>query len=122
MGKVSLEGMEFLAYHGVFPEEAILGNRFTIDLELETNFRTAMVADELAGTIDYGKLYQLVKTRIMGSRVKLLEHLGCGIIQDILIIYPDLMQITIKLKKHQPAVGGLVTFSSVTVQFPQDFK
>lgn len=122
MGKVALEGMEFIAYHGVFPEEAILGNRFTIDLELETDFRKAMVKDDLAYTIDYGKLYQLVKTRVMGSKVKLLEHLGHGIVLDILDIYPDLKQITIKLKKHQPALGGLVNFSSVTVQFPEDFK
>jgi dihydroneopterin aldolase len=121
MGKVALEGMEFHAYHGVFPEEAVLGNRFTVDLELETDFRTAMMKDELDGTIDYGKLYQLVKTR-MGSRVKLLEHLGHGMIVDILETYPHVKQISVKLKKHQPALGGLVSFSSVTVQFPQDYQ
>ncbi len=121
MGKVALEGMEFHAYHGVYPEEAVLGNRFTVDLELETDFHKAMIDDELGGTIDYGMLYKLVKTR-MESRVKLLEHLGHGILVDILQAYPQVKQITIKLKKHQPAMGGLVDFSSVTVQFPQDFQ
>jgi 7,8-dihydroneopterin aldolase/epimerase/oxygenase len=121
MGKVALAGMEFHAYHGVYPEEAVLGNRFTIDLELETDFRSAMINDELDGTIDYGKLYQLVKNR-MGSRVKLLEHLGHGIIMDILETYPHVKQITVILKKQQPALGGLVNFSSVTVNFPQDYQ
>lgn len=121
MGKVALEGMEFHAYHGVYPEEAILGNRFTVDLELETDFQKAMIHDELEGTIDYGKVYSLIKTH-MNSRVKLLEHLGHLILLDILEAYPDVKQITLKLKKHQPALGGLVDFSSVTVQFPQDYQ
>lgn len=121
MGKVALEGMEFHAYHGVYPEEAILGNRFTVDLELETDFRAAMINDELEGTIDYAKLYKIVKTR-MESKVKLLEHLGHGMVVDICEAYPQVKQITVKLKKHQPAMGGLVDFSSVTVQFPQDYQ
>jgi dihydroneopterin aldolase len=120
MGKVSLEGIEFHAYHGVYPEESVLGNRFTLDLELETNFRDAMIRDELKYTVDYGKLYQLIKAR-MEVRVKLLEHLGHLIISDILEAFPRVTRITLTLKKHHPALGGLVKFSSVTVSYPEDY-
>jgi len=56
MGKVTLEGIEFHAYHGAYPEESILGNRFTVDLELDTDFKTAMESDALKDTVDYAKL------------------------------------------------------------------
>ena len=120
MGKVSLEGIEFHAYHGAYPEESVLGNRFTLDLELETDFRDAMIRDELKYTVDYGKLYKLIKAR-MDVRVKLLEHLGHVIITDILEAFPSVTRITLTLKKHHPALGGFVKFSSVTVSYPEDY-
>jgi dihydroneopterin aldolase len=120
MGKVMLEGMEFFGYHGVYPEENVLGNRFTVDLELHTNFKVAMETDRLDGTIDYAQLYSLVKAR-MDQRVKLLEHLGYGIVQDIRAAYPEVDQIRITLKKQQPAIGGLVDFSGVSLSYPEDF-
>jgi dihydroneopterin aldolase len=121
MGKVLLEGMEFFGYHGMYPEERVLGNRFLVNLELHTDFEDAMLTDRLEGTVDYAQLYQLVKLR-MGNRVQLLEHLGYGIIQDIRAAYPQVSQIRITLKKHQPAIGGLVDFSGVTVSYPEDFS
>jgi len=120
MGKVRLEGMDFHAYHGVYPEERVLGNRFTVDLELSTNFQEAMLHDRLEGTVDYTLLYKLVKAR-MEQPVKLLEHLGHGIIKDILQAYPALELVHITVKKHHPALGGLTQFSAVTVSYPADF-
>ena len=115
-----LEGREFFGYHGLYPEENVLGNRFTVDLELHTNFKVAMETDRLEGTIDYAQLYNLVKTR-MNQRVKLLEHLGYSIIQDIREAYPEVSQLRITLKKQQPAIGGLVDFSGVSLSYPEDF-
>ena len=121
MGKVLLEGMEFFGYHGMYPEEHVLGNRFLINLELDTDFEDAMVTDRLEGTVDYAQLYQLVKLR-MENRVQLLEHLGYSIIQDIRAAYPQVSRIQITLKKRQPAIGGLVKFSGVCVSYPEDFS
>ncbi len=120
MGKVALEGIEFHAYHGAYPEESVLGNRFTLDLELETDFREAMLQDSLKDTVDYAALYKIIKGR-MDVKVKLLEHLGHLIIQDILVAYPKTKQIRLTLKKHGPALGGLVQFSAVQIQFPEDY-
>lgn len=121
MGKVALQGIEFHAYHGAYPEESVLGNRFTLDLELETDFKKAMLHDDLSATVDYGKLYQLIKAR-MDTKVKLLEHLGHLIVQDILEVYPTIKQVRLTLKKHHPALGGLVNFSAVQIQYPEDYQ
>ena len=105
----------------MYPEERVLGNRFLVNLELDTDFEDAMLTDRIEGTVDYAQLYQLVKLR-MGNRVQLLEHLGYGIIQDIRAAYPQVSKIRITLKKHQPAIGGLVDFSGVCVSYPEDFS
>ncbi|MDX5339202.1 MAG: dihydroneopterin aldolase [Cyclobacteriaceae bacterium] len=120
MGKVALEGIEFHAYHGAYPEESVLGNRFTLDLELETDFKEAMLHDSLKDTVDYARLYQLIKAR-MDVKVKLLEHLGHHIITDILQVYPKVKSVKLTLKKHHPALGGIVQYSAVTVNYPEDF-
>jgi dihydroneopterin aldolase len=121
MGKVSLQGIEFHAYHGAYPEESILGNRFTLDLELDTDFTQAMIHDDLKSTVDYSVLYKLIKDR-MDVKVKLLEHLGHLIVQDILKAYPEALRISLTLKKHHPALGGLVDFSAVQINYPEDYQ
>lgn len=120
MGKVSLEGIEFHAYHGVFSEETKLGNRFTLDIHVDTDFRNAMLYDELKDTVDYAKIYQIAKSH-MHKPVKLLEHLGHLIITDILKIYPASRKVSLTIKKHNPAIGGLVNYSVVTVNYPEDY-
>lgn len=120
MGKVSLEGIEFHAYHGVFSEETKLGNRFTVDIHVDTNFKNAMLHDQLKDTVDYAKIYQIAKSHML-EPVKLLEHLGHLIITDILKIYPASRQVSITIKKHNPAIGGVVNYSVVTVNYPEDY-
>ncbi|NHE57775.1 dihydroneopterin aldolase [Cyclobacterium plantarum] len=120
MGKVSLEGIEFHAYHGVFSEEKKLGNRFTVDLHVYTDFQQAMLHDDLKKTVDYFKLYQIAKAH-MQVPVKLLEHLAHLMIQDILNVYPEIRKVRVIIKKHNPAIGGVVNYSVVEVNYPQDY-
>lgn len=120
MGKVSLEGIEFHANHGVFSEETKLGNRFTVDIHVQTDFQKAMMDDDLKATVDYTKLYKIAKAQML-EPVKLLEHLAHLMIQDILKEYPDLKSVIVTIKKHNPALGGIVNFSVVTVTYPEDY-
>ncbi|GAB3646793.1 dihydroneopterin aldolase [Echinicola sediminis] len=121
MGKVSLEGIEFHAFHGVFSEEKKLGNRFTVDIHVETDFKKAMLEDDLDETVDYAKIYQIAKSH-MQEPVHLLEHLGHLMVQDILKVYPALKNVEVVIKKHNPALGGVVNYSVVKVSYPEDYK
>ncbi|WP_194774245.1 dihydroneopterin aldolase [Pararhodonellum marinum] len=121
MGKVSLEGIEFHAYHGYFSEEKKLGNRFTVDITVETDFRKAMLEDDLKATVDYSKIYQIAKSH-MQEPVKLLEHLAHLMVKDILVAYPHAEEISIRIKKHNPALGGVVNYSVIEVNYPLDYE
>ncbi|WP_291786462.1 dihydroneopterin aldolase [Cecembia sp.] len=120
MGRVSLEGIEFHAYHGVYSEETKLGNRFTVDIHVDTDFRKAMLEDALQDTVDYVGIYKIAQSH-MQEPVKLLEHLAHLMIKDILIAYPAIKSVSITIKKHNPALGGVVNYSVVTVNYPEDY-
>lgn len=121
MGRVALEGIEFHAYHGVFSEENKLGNRFTVDIIVEADFKNAMLKDDLKSTVDYGQIYKIAKSH-MQEPVKLLEHLCHLMIQDILEVYPTAASIEVKIKKHNPAIGGVVNYAVVNVKYPDDYE
>ncbi|MEJ0032338.1 MAG: dihydroneopterin aldolase [Bacteroidota bacterium] len=72
IGKVILEGLEFHAYHGVYPHERSSGNKFEVDIEVETRFSASAFHDDLSGTLDYEDLYKVIKTE-MEKPSKLLE-------------------------------------------------
>ena len=41
MGQIALEGMEFFAFHGYYDEEQKIGNKYGVDLYIETNLNAA---------------------------------------------------------------------------------
>ena len=62
MAKLSLEGMDFHAYHGVYEEENILGGKYTVDVYLEIDIVKAAVTDDVQATVNYEVVYAIVKT------------------------------------------------------------
>ena len=105
MGLISLEGMEFFAYHGCFNEEQIIGTKFIADLFLETETAAAERSDALSETVDYQAVYGLVAEE-MKVNSKLLEHLARRIIDRIVKEYPQVKGCRIKISKMNPPVGG----------------
>ena len=65
MSKISLEGMEFFAYHGCFSEEQIIGTRFIVDLWIDANTLEAEDTDKLSKTLNYQEIYLLVKEQML---------------------------------------------------------
>ena len=61
MGKVSLEGMEFYARHGYYEEERVIGNKYSVDIVLDVDFSEAVSDDKLGGTVNYEKVYEIVR-------------------------------------------------------------
>ena len=55
-GKVELEGLEFHAYHGIYPEERSSGNKFEVDIVVNTSFDEPAFHDDLSGTINYEEI------------------------------------------------------------------
>jgi len=107
MGLISIEGMEFYAFHGCFKEEQVIGNRFVVDLYFETNTDGAETSDNLHKTVDYQSVYGLVAEEML-VKSKLLEHVGRRILDRVSREFPMISSSRIKISKLNPPIGGKV--------------
>ena len=111
---ILLEGMKFYAYHGVLEQERILGNHYTIDLEIQLDLSKASQTDNLNDTVSYADIYAVVKNE-MAIPSQLLEHVAGRIKRKIKSAFPDIKDITIRLSKHNPPVGGEVERATIVM-------
>jgi dihydroneopterin aldolase len=114
IGKVILEGLEFHAYHGVYPHERSSGNKFEIDIQVETQFSATAFQDDLSGTVDYEDLYALVKAE-MEKPSKLLETVGHSIAVKTLEAFPNAISVAVNISKFNPPIGGVCKKATVSV-------
>jgi 7,8-dihydroneopterin aldolase/epimerase/oxygenase len=113
-GKVALEGLEFHAYHGVYPHERSSGNKFEVDITIDTEFSDSAFRDELTGTINYEDVYAIVKDA-MDRPAKLLETVGHLIAEQSLKKFPSAKTVEVKISKFNPPIGGVCKKASVVV-------
>jgi 7,8-dihydroneopterin aldolase/epimerase/oxygenase len=114
IGKVALEGLEFHAYHGVYPHERNSGNWFEVDISVETDFTQGANTDEISGTVNYETLFQIIKTE-MERPSKLLETVAEKIVHDVLEQIPEAIEVYFKISKINPPIGGKCRKASVSI-------
>ncbi|HKJ43936.1 MAG TPA: dihydroneopterin aldolase, partial [Sunxiuqinia sp.] len=101
MGHIELEGMEFFAYHGHYPVEKVVGNKFIVYAKITTDYDKAGKSDKLEDALDYQKLYQLIKDE-MAIPSDLLEHVATRIMDKLYKGFQEIESATIKISKMNP--------------------
>ncbi len=115
MDIVSLEGLEFFAYHGYYDEEQKVGNKYAVDLKVYADFRQAAVDDVLSETVNYEKLYQIVSKEMRISS-RLLENIGERISKVIFDTFQQISDIEVSVSKFNPPIGGVCTRARVVIK------
>jgi dihydroneopterin aldolase len=82
--RLSLLGMRFAGRHGVLPREKDEPQPFVIDVVLHADLRQAAMTDDLAATVDYAALYDLVAAIVTGPSFDLIEALAGAIARALL--------------------------------------
>lgn len=118
MGVIRIEQMEFYSYHGHYEEERIVGNRFLVDLMMETDCSAASQSDVLEDALDYQKAYELVQEE-MKQKSFLLEHIARRILDTLFNNFDNLELAEVKVSKLNPPMGGKIKAVSVTLQRPK---
>jgi dihydroneopterin aldolase len=113
-GKISLEGLEFHAFHGVYPHERESGNWFEADISVETNILEGAIDDNLGKTVNYEILYQFVKEE-MEKPSKLLETVAEKIVERVINNLPQVEMVELKIAKINPPIGGKCKKASVSL-------
>ena len=114
MGMIQIENMEFYAYHGHFKEEQIVGNRFLVDLSIETDMQVPAKSDDLNDALNYQVAYNIVKEE-MQIKSHLLEHIAGRILGSLYQNFITIKKATVKVSKMNPPMGGKMDRVSVTL-------
>ncbi len=104
--EIHLDGMEFHAFHGLYPEEKRLGNRFIVDVKMYLRIPFNPDNEDLSLTVDYAGVYALLKEE-MSIPCPLLESLGQRICGRISNAFPLVERMEVSIAKANPAIGGL---------------
>lgn len=114
MGKISLEGLAFYAYHGYHEVERENGNHFEVNITIDTDFDAAADTDDLSKTVDYERIYAIAKEE-MANTSKLLEHVVKNIGKKILL-EPGVREVEVSLSKFNPPINGECKRATVSLK------
>lgn len=111
---ITLEDMEFKAYHGCYDQEKLVGNRFLVTATLDAELDEAARTDDVTKTINYLTVYAIVAER-MRRTSNILEHVTLGIIDALYAEFPQLRHVSVTVSKLAPPLGGKLRKVSVTL-------
>lgn len=114
MDKIILNNLQFYGYHGVFPEENKLGQRFHVDLQLHLCLKKAGETDDMNESIDYGHVYEVVQEIVEGEARDLLEAVTADIARALFETFEQLEACMVKVIKPDPPIPG--QYDSVAVE------
>lgn len=117
--KIYLRNVRFHAFHGVLPQEGIVGNDYLVNLVLDYDFSSAMKTDDLQGTINYAEVYQKVREE-MAVPSKLLEHVAGRIAHRLFSDFPEIQKLQLSITKVNPPMGADSDGAGVEVVLTND--
>ena len=103
MFTICIHNLQFVAFHGCFEEEKILGNKFTVNLEAVTNDNKV---DNINDTVNYVDLFGIIKKH-MEIPTKLLETVMQKIVAEVFTEHPSIVSLELSITKNHPPIKEL---------------
>lgn len=117
--RITLTGLRNVGYHGVLDSEKQEGQPFIVDVVLYLNLAPAAQTDDVAHTVNYAEVAELVRDIVTGTAVDLIETLAEKIAQAILSHFPV---IAVEITVNKPQAPIEVPFSNVSVTIMREKK
>ena len=103
-GIIELEEMKFWAFHGCLETERKKGNLFLVDFKGEMDITKASESDHLEDTVNYARIYDIVKAQ-MEVPSDLLEHVAGRIKRAITAEFPEFERFSVRVSKEVDTNG-----------------
>lgn len=114
--RIFINDLRFFGFHGVLPEEAVLGQRFRVDVTAELDLSAAGRDDDLDKTVHYGEMAMLIDEIGRTRRYKLIEALAEAIATAIFETYPPVERLTVRITKPEAPVPLATGVISVEIE------
>lgn len=113
--RIVLANMRFQGRHGYYPEERLAPQPFEIDVELVRNLQVAGVDDDLTKSVDYGAVYEAVRTIVESTSFRLLEAIAEAISRELLADF-DVDEVGVRIRKPAVKLGGPLDYAGVEIR------
>lgn len=118
--RIILRDLGFFGYHGVMPEEAVLGQRFFVDLVCGADLGAAGRSDELEHSISYAEIYDVAKAAFEEQRFKLIEAVGQHIVDRLFAAFPAIRWIQVRVKKPSAPIAMVAGEAAIELHRHRD--
>lgn len=102
---IYIRNLRVHAYHGVMPQERVVGNDYVVNLKVGYPWQKAMDSDNLADTLSYADLVRLVE-RVMDVPSALLEHVAGRMVNEIKEMFPLVGYVKLDIAKIAPPMSA----------------
>lgn len=112
---ISLNEIRLWGHHGVSEQERAIGSWYMITIDMDADIASsAYTDDELNGTVDYGRVAEVVKKEFCVSS-RLLESLAWRIGRAVLSCSQKIECVTVCIQKQNPPVCSPTLSASVSI-------
>jgi dihydroneopterin aldolase len=116
--RIFLRGIVLFGRHGLIPEEAVLGQRFEVDLDCFLDLSAGGRADRIGQTIDYAAVYETVRHTVESERFGLIEALAERIAERLFGEFAPLAKVRVEVRKPGAPIRG--HFDTVGVEITRE--
>ena len=114
--RIEVRGLRVMGTHGVLPEEHSRAQPFEVDLDVWVAMGPAGRSDDLADTVDYGRLVEAAVAVVGGAPCyRLLEGLAPAVGAAILGTDPRVEAVGVTVRKLRPPLAADVASTGVRV-------
>ena len=102
--------------HGYYDWELERTQPFEVDVELVLNLQPAGIEDDLEQSVDYGRVYAIVRQIVESTSYRLLEALAEAIAHELLVGFTAVEEVGVQVRKPKVQLGGPLDHAAVEIR------
>lgn len=119
--KIQIKGLRVYGYHGVLDHERNEGQYFIVDATIKIDADRASATDDIANTVSYAELAQLISENVRNNPVNLLETLAQRLADEVLFrASPWASKVKITVSKPDAPIDLYFDTVAVTAKAKRD--
>lgn len=116
MDIISIKNLSVFAYHGVMPEENVVGQKFDISVDMYVDNSAAANDDDISKSVSYADVCQTIKEYSQNNTFNLIETLAERLAERLLLEYNDIEKIMLEVNKPWAPVHMPIENVSVRIE------
>ncbi|MCF7919489.1 MAG: dihydroneopterin aldolase [Candidatus Cloacimonetes bacterium] len=113
--KIKLNNMVFYGYHGTHAEERKLGQRYNVDIILETDPVHDQEIRKLEDTVDYTQVFELIRNVMETHSYHLMENCANQVLNELFKQFPEVLHAEISIRKPSVAISGSLDSAEIVM-------